>query len=250
MNGPLDVDLFLTATHVFNCYTHWAMLIIRSSSGADFAATLLISILIVTPENKPAAEFALADKGFTIVTGHHYFGGFIGDDADLDNWLSKKVSAWELAVKDLASVATRYPPTAYPGLQKSLQNEWQFVQRVKPGIATHFSGIEKALSHDFLAALLLLGEPLDEEENDHRRSLAGLPVKHAGIAIPDPMTTATEYYEASTLVCFHLIEAIRGRMPFQHADHLSVRRATIQQLHSRKKTKHDQVLATLLADIR
>jgi hypothetical protein len=122
-----------------------------------------------------------------------------------------------------------------------------FVQRVKPGIAAHFSGIEKALSCDFLPPLF--GEPLDEE-NDHRRSLAGLPVKHAGIAIPDPTTTATEYYEASTLVYSHLIEAIRGWVPFQHADHLSVRRASIQQLRSRKKTKHDQELATLLADIR
>jgi hypothetical protein len=89
-----------------------------------------------------------------------------------------------------------------------------------------------------------------DEENNHRHSLAGLPIKHAGIAIPDPITTATEYYEASTLVCSHLIEAIRGRVPFQHADHLSVRRATIQQLRSREKTKHDQELATLLADIR
>jgi hypothetical protein len=90
-----------------------------------------------------------------------------------------------------------------------------------------------------------------DEENDHRHSLAGLLVKHAGFAIPDPTTTATEYYEAGTLlVCSHLIEAIQGRVPFQHVDHLSVRRATIQQLCSRKKTKHDQELATLLADIR
>jgi hypothetical protein len=201
----------------------------------------------VASENKAAAESAFADKGFTIVTGHRYLGGFIGDNADLDNWLSKKASAWELTVKDLASVATRYPQTAYTGLQKSLQNEWQFVQRVKPGIAAHFSGIEKALSRNFLPALF--GEPLDKE-NDHRRSLAGLPVKHDGIAIPDLTTTATEYYEVSTLVCSHLIEAIRGRVPFQHADHLSVQRATIQQLRSRKKTKHDQELATLLTDIR
>jgi hypothetical protein len=38
------------------------------------------SILIVTPENKAAAESTFADKGFTIVTGHRYLGGFIGDN--------------------------------------------------------------------------------------------------------------------------------------------------------------------------
>jgi hypothetical protein len=174
------------------------------------------SILIVTPENKAAAESAFfADKGFTIVTGHRYLGSFIGDDADLDNWLSKKASAWELAVKDLATVATRYPQITYTGLQQSLQNESQFVQRVKPGIATHFCGIEKALSRDFLPALF--GEPVDEE-NDHRRSLAGLPVKHAGIAISNPSTTATEYYEASTLVCSHLISK-----PSEGGCHFSMR---------------------------
>jgi hypothetical protein len=97
------------------------------------------SILIVSPENKASAQNEFAGKGFTIITGHR-----IGDEADLNNWLSKKASNWELTVKDLASVAIPCPQTAYSGLQKSLQSEWQFVQRVKPGIAkNHFSGIEK-----------------------------------------------------------------------------------------------------------
>jgi hypothetical protein len=128
---------------VFNCYTHWAMLIVQSSSGADFVTTHLSregvtqgcplarnrrlkeelpivhqpwyaddaaaasslskihevmnflekhgpsygyfpepskSILVATPKNKAAAESAFADKGFIIVTGHRYLGGFIGNE--------------------------------------------------------------------------------------------------------------------------------------------------------------------------
>jgi hypothetical protein len=89
--------------------------------------------LIVPPKNKAAAKTEFADKGFRVVTGHRYLGRFIGDQANLDTWLEQKVSDWELPVKDLAGVTTRYPQTAYTGLPKSLQNEWQFVQRVKPG---------------------------------------------------------------------------------------------------------------------
>jgi hypothetical protein len=44
-------------------------------------------------------------------------------------------------VKELASVADTYAPSAYAGLQKSLQQEWQFVQRVVEGIGESFTDV-------------------------------------------------------------------------------------------------------------
>jgi hypothetical protein len=62
-------------------------------------------------------------------------GAFIGDDIALCSWLLKKTKNWEEVVTDLVLVTPNFPQTAYAGLQKSLQQEWQFVQRVTKGIA-------------------------------------------------------------------------------------------------------------------
>jgi hypothetical protein len=101
---------------------------------------------------------------FKVVTGSRYLGGFIGSDQDLHAWHEDKVSTWELAIGDLSMAATKYPQSAYTGLQKSLQNEWQFVQRVKPGIGEHFQGVKKALATQFLPALF--GESLATDDID------------------------------------------------------------------------------------
>jgi hypothetical protein len=116
------------------------------------------------------------------------------------------VSTWEHTIGELSIAATKYPQSAYTGLQTSLQNEWQFVQRVKPGIGEHFHGVEKALATQFLP--VLFGESLATDDIDPRHLLACLPVKHAGIAIADPTATSDVFYEASTLVCSHLTAAV------------------------------------------
>ena len=53
----------------------------------------------------------------------------------------------------LAGVARNHPQSAYAGLQKSLQQEWSFVQRVIPGIRDAFGPVEEALQENFLLAL-------------------------------------------------------------------------------------------------
>jgi hypothetical protein len=68
-----------------------------------------------------------------------------------------------------------------------LQQEWQFVQRVTKGIGPEFASVEQSLAETFL--LTLFGDEYDED--DPQRTLAGLPVKWAGLAIPDdPITSA------------------------------------------------------------
>jgi hypothetical protein len=56
-------------------------------------------------------------------------------------------------VSELAKVAARFPQTAYAGLQKLLQQEWQFLQRVTNALGLEFSVIALALHYDFLQAL-------------------------------------------------------------------------------------------------
>ena len=90
-------------------------------------------------------------------------------------------------VNVLAGVAHKHPQSAYAGLQKSLQQEWAFVQRVTPGVGEAFGPVEEALQEIFVLALFRgLTEGVPEREN------TCLSVKQAGLDLPDPVQTAPE----------------------------------------------------------
>ena len=62
---------------------------------------------------------------FQYSDGHRYVGGFIGSDTARTKWLAPKIQEWVFGVNQLAKVACSYPQTAYHGMVKSLQSEWQ-----------------------------------------------------------------------------------------------------------------------------
>jgi hypothetical protein len=111
-------------------------------------------------------------------------------------------------VTELASVAPKYPQTAYSGLQKSLQQEWQFVQRVATGIGTEFKEVERALAKTFLLALF--GDSYDDDTDPRRHQFACLPVKWVELAIPDQTSSAELNHDASELLTSHVRAAFRG----------------------------------------
>ena len=144
------------------------------------------SIFIARPLEKLSAEIffnTMRKHGFQITTGHRYLGGFIGDQVSRDEWLSECLSDWESGVLDLTAVASNFPQTAYAGLQKSLQHEWGFLQRVLPGIGDQFKSIEESIRDFFVPALF--GESTFNED-DYRRNLTALPVKFSDLSIPNP----------------------------------------------------------------
>eukprot|EP00978_Attheya_sp_CCMP212_P044410 scaffold309707_cov49-Attheya_sp.AAC.1 len=161
------------------------------------------SILVVQETNLVAAKAALGELGFPITTANRFLGRFIGEAAPQEDWVREQTAAWAVAVTTLA--------------KKSLQQEWQFLQRVTDGISTEFQAVESSLKDDFLPALLgqsKVGQPL--------RDLLALPVQHAGIAIPNPTTSAGGNFHASTIVCGHLVASLRKRVTFNGAEHTSV----------------------------
>ena len=127
----------------------------------------------------------------------------------------------------MAGVARKHPQSAYEGLQKSLQQEWAFVQRVTPGIGEEFGPVEEEIAKAFLPELFEgFGDGAPGREITH------LPVKQAGIALPDPMLAAPENWQASCVIIGHLVSALRGQVPFRTADHaacLRDGRATVRR---------------------
>ena len=135
-------------------------------------------IFVCRQADRRKAKELLDDFEFIHWDGARYIGGFIGTEESRNEWLAPQIEAWEAGVKTLARVAKRFPQTAYAGLTKSLQTEWTYLQWVVPDIANAFAPIEEAIKTDFLPALFD-GEPPD-------RDLTQLPVRMAGMGIPDP----------------------------------------------------------------
>ena len=57
-------------------------------------------------------------------------------------------------VRTLSGLACKHLQSAYAGLQKLLQQEWEFVQRVTPDIGGAFRPVETALWYMFFLALV------------------------------------------------------------------------------------------------
>ena len=124
------------------------------------------------------------------------------------------MEGWAESVRTLAGVARKHPQSAYAGLQKSLRQEWAFVQRVTTGIGDAFVPVEEEIAKAFLPELF---EGVGDGAPGRATTL--LPVKQAGMTLPDPTRTAPENYQASCVITGHLVSALRGQVPFRTADH-------------------------------
>jgi hypothetical protein len=145
-------------------------------------------------------------------------------------------------------VAVKFPQSAYTGLQKSLQQEWQYLQRVCKDIGDEFSDLWKAISETFLSALY--GDELEVDQTlDPRISLAILPVKFSGLALPDPTVSAKENYDSSVLASSHLTAAMRGVDEFRTADHTATHRSTTSEVRTRKRAKNDSDLTSIISKL-
>jgi hypothetical protein len=155
-------------------------------------------------------------------------------------WIEARVEDWTCAIAELAIVALCHPQYAYASLQKSLLQEWQFVQQVVKGIRGKFSAIEESMDVLFLPTLLS-----DKLEECNRK----LPMKFVGLALPYPVASSEPNFEASTLVCSHLLAAFRGVVPFSPDEHCSLRTTVTKELKIQKAALNESSLDLILKDL-
>ena len=90
------------------------------------------------------------------------------------------------------------------------------MQRVNPGVEDAFGPVEEALREIFVPALYK-----SLREGAPKQEITRLPVKQAGLALPNPTQTAPENWTASCVITGHLVAALRGQVEFRTADHSS-----------------------------
>ena len=95
-----------------------------------FNDVLSPSYLVVHPNFVEKAHQLFYRFGIRIVEGRRYLGGFIGSDEGKIRFTLKKVQEWLDCLGELSKVAEKEPQAALVGLTRSLQCEWNFVQRV------------------------------------------------------------------------------------------------------------------------
>jgi hypothetical protein len=115
------------------------------------------SVLVVQPADAEAAQKLMKDAFKAdcpkLVTDHRLLGGHLGDVAGKRRYVCEKVEKWVALIK-LADIAADHPQAAYTAVTRSVQCEWQYVQRTVVGCGPWFAPIEQALSERFVAALM------------------------------------------------------------------------------------------------
>ena len=173
------------------------------------------SILVVKARDTAAAEeFKAETKAKVKVTnGHRYLGGFVGDRDMEEAWIREQVAAWGLAVKAVGEAGKYFPQSAYAGMQRSLQQEWTFVQRVVPDIGALFDSLEDSVHGGFFSPLL--GSAISKDLRD----LTTTTIKLGRFSLPNPTLTSETNFTASQCETAHLINTLRDLCIFSHVKH-------------------------------
>jgi hypothetical protein len=191
----------------------WLQLLIQRGPSFGYFPEPQKSYLVVSAENRSAAEAAFDGLGVKIVDGQRFLGGYIGSDEGRDIYVAKKIQDWCGFVDVLSRVATQQPQAAFSALARSLQNEWGYLQRVIPDCGDLFRPLESALAENFLPALF--GDTVTAEE----RTLFTLPANHGGLGIPDPTQSAQIAFNASLAMTQTIGDSIKRQRVFHVADH-------------------------------
>jgi hypothetical protein len=178
------------------------------------------SYLVVSPD--------YVEKAKLLFTGHRFLGGFVGDDAGNALYVQKKFEQWCEQVKRLSKIADNQPQAAFAGFTKSLQCEWNYLQRVVAGSGHLFDSLERIITDEFLPAVF--GSEISPEE----RTLFSMPTQNGGIGVHDPSKSTETAYNASRGATKVVIDAIKGKKTYNSQDHKQ------QMQRARTDMKNDQ----------
>ena len=146
---------------------------------------------------------------------------------------------WSNSIEMISRAAIKFPQAAYVGLQRSLQAEWQFIQRTTPDLSELLTPLEYKLENRFIPSLFN-GIAVDRE-------LSQLPIKWGGLAIPIPHLVSDSNLNDSLESCMHIMDALKELSGFSVLIHIRHLRVTTADQKRRKNLHNDGLLDEVLS---
>ena len=116
-----------------------------------------------------------------------------------------------------------------------MSNEQRFqliVRRTVPNIGEQFRPLEDTIRHRFIPSLL------GREISDTERRVLALPYRYGGLALRNPVTTADEEFQASSMITAELTNAIVN----QEDDVSSINNMAVQQAKNSFRTNKEETM--------
>ena len=164
--------------------------------------------------------------------GQRHLGAAIGTLAFREQFVKKKVEKWVKDVEKLAQFAEDEPQAAMAAYAKGVSCRWRYLQRTVPNIGEQFRPLEDTIRHRFIPSLL------GREVSDTERRVLALPYRYGGLAIRNPVTTADEEFQASSMITTELTNAIVN----QEDDVSSMNNMAVQQTKNSFRTNKEETM--------
>ena len=111
---------------------------------------------MVVPSVTHLTSDAFAELGISVVSGHSFLGGVIGEASQCEDLIQLKVNGWVHSINALAKAARKSPQAAFAVMVKSLQFEWSHVQRVVCNCEPMLQQLHDAIVTNFFQLYLIL----------------------------------------------------------------------------------------------
>ena len=200
------------------------------------------TVLVVKESVYSKAREAFDGTGVLITTeGQKHLGAVIGSEEFRCKYVSDLVTVWVKEVETLSDIAKSDPHSSYSAYTHGLVHKWTYFQRTIPQCSELYQPVENSIRNSFIPAITGKISCSDPERN-----LFALPCRLGCLGIPNPVSTAPLFFEASTAITKPLVEKIlSGDMVLDEA--------TLHALDSNKKEKaleNELKLSRTVADLR
>lgn len=218
----------------------WLDLVIREGPKYGYYPEPSKSYLVVDKKYVAQAHEIFDEYKIKIVEGKRFLGGFVGTGTEKNEFLTKKRLDWENAIDALAEVAATQPQAALSAFVKSLQCEWNYVQRVVENPEDHFAPLEAKIKDKFVPALLNIPTVSDDERN-----LFSLPARLGGLGLFNPTEDNDLKFKASKNATSYLRNVWLNGREFDGFEHIHNVRTARKNCEIEQNARHNDKLNDL-----
>ena len=140
-------------------------------------------------------------------------GGFIGKDEEVKSYVDSKVQKWVQYVDIFSKAAVKFPQAVYAAFTKSLQCEWNYLQRVIPSNGEEYLDLKKEIERQLIPAIF------GREILDREFGLLELPAKWGGMGLRDPVKTSKGSFDDSLYATLLIQNAIKNDSRLNIGEH-------------------------------